>query len=361
MNFLSKALLYKQCNIGRLRYFFRGEDAMAQEETEQLSRIILGAALSRALCTIAELGIADHIEAGSPQAVEALARATGAHERSLYRVMRFLASHGLFQETGNRQFDHTALSSCLRTDAEGSFRAAAQMFHHIFPAWEGLHHSALTGEPGFNKVYEQPLFEYIGKHPDLGSIFDAGMTSIHGHETAAMLKAYDFSSVKLLADIGGGNGSLLSAVLQRYPAMKGILFDLGHVVERAKANLQSSGVAERCTVIEGSFFEAIPGGAEAYLFRHIIHDWTDEQCVQILSHCRAVIPQNGKLLLVEAVVPTSNEPSLAKDFDMTMMTFPGGIERTAEEYQALLAQAGFQLQAITPTASAVSVIEGQPE
>jgi O-methyltransferase domain len=334
---------------------------MARAETEQLTRLMLSAALSRALCTVAELGVADQIEADSPQSVEALARATGTHERSLYRILRFLASHGLFQETGNRQFDHTPLSHCLRTDAEGSFRAAARMLHRIFPAWDGLHHAVLTGEPGFNQVYGQHLFEYAGTHPELGAIFDAGMTAVHGHETAAMLDAYDFSAFHVLADIGGGNGSLLGAVLQRYPKLNGILFDLGHVVGRAGASLQGYGVAGRCTVIEGNFFESIPSGADAYLFRHVIHDWTDEQCVQILSHCRNVITQNGRLIIVEAVVPTGNEPSLAKDFDMTMLTFPGGIERTAEEYKSLLEQAGFQLNSITPTASVISVIEGQPK
>lgn len=333
---------------------------MAQAETEQLTRMMLSAALSRALCTVAELGVADLIEAGVPQSVESLASATGTHERSLYRILRFLASHGLFQETDHRQFDHTPLSQCLRSDAENSFRAAGQMFHRMFRAWDGLHHAALTGEPGFNKVFGQPIFEYIGTQPELGPIFDAGMTAIHGFETRAMLNAYDFSSIEVLADIGGGNGSLMSAVLHRYPNLKGILFDLGHVIGRARDKVQASGLGDRCTVIEGSFFESVPSGADAYLFRHIIHDWTDEQCAQILNHCRNVIPDHGRLLIVEAVVPIGNEPSLAKDFDITMLTFPGGIERTAEEYKQLLEQTGFQLRSITPTPSTVSVIEGTP-
>ena len=335
-------------------------DKMAQAETEELTRIMLSAALSRALSTIAELGIADHIEAGSPQSVKSLAGITGTHERSLYRILRFLASHGLFQETDHHQFDHTPLSNCLRTDAEHSFRAAAQMMHRLFPAWDGLHHAALTGEPGFNQVYGKPIFDYVGTHPDLGPILDAGMTAIHGHETSAMLDAYDFSGIEVLADIGGGNSSLLRAVLQRYPAMKGVLFDLGHVIGRASENIKAGGLSDRCSVSEGSFFESIPSGADAYSFRHIIHDWTDEQSVQILGNCRRVIPDNGKLLLIEAVVPMGNEPSLAKDFDMTMLTLPGGIERTAEEYKHLLAQAGFNLTSITSTASLVSVIEGKP-
>jgi hypothetical protein len=336
------------------------KNEMAQAETEHLSKIVLNAALSRAVCTVAELGVADHIEAGAAQPVESLAQATATHERSLYRILRFLASYGIFQETGNRQFEHTPLSLALRTDAQASFRPAAQMFHQMFAAWDGLHHAALTGEPGFNKVFGQPIFDYIGAHLELAPVFDAGMTSIHGHETAAMLEAYDFSGVQVLADIGGGNGSLISAVLARYPAMRGMLFDLGHVTGRARENIQSKGLGDRCTISEGSFFESIPEGADAYLFRHIIHDWTDEQCVQILSNCRKVIPNNGRLLIVEAVVPEGNEPSLSKQFDMTMLVFPGGLERTEMEYRTLFEQAGFRLTTITPTGSAVSVVEGIP-
>jgi hypothetical protein len=333
---------------------------MAQAETEKLTQIYFGAALSRAVCTIAELGIADQIEAGSPQSVESLSRATGTNERSLYRILRFLASHEIFQEKGNRQFDHTPLSHCLRGDAEGSFRPVAQMGHQIYPCWDGLHHSAITGEPGFNKVFGQPLFDYLGTHPDLAPMFDAAMPAIHGHETTAMLEAYDFSAIHLLADIGGGNGSLIGTVLQRYPKLKGLLFDLGHVVGRARESLKAYGVDDRYSVIEGNFFESVPGGADAYLFRHIIHDWTDEQSVQILNNCRKVIPKNGRLLIIEAVVPTGNERSLAKDFDVVMMVLPGGIERTEEEYRLLLKQAGFQLSSIIPTTSVISVVEGKP-
>jgi hypothetical protein len=168
------------------------------------------------------------------------------------------------------------------------------------------------------------------------------MTAIHGHETAAMLDAYDFSTIHLLADIGGGNDSLIGAVLQRYPRLKSLLLDLGHVVSRTRESLKAYGVDARCSAIEGNFFESIPSGADTYLFRHI-HDWTDEQSVQILKNCRKVIPNNGRLLIIEAVVPTGNAPSLAKDFDMVMLVFPGGIERTEEKYRVLLEQAGFQL------------------
>jgi len=333
---------------------------MSLAETEQLTRMIAAAALSRAICTIGELGVSDHIQSGVPQPVERLARLTGTHERSLYRLLRFTASYGMFRETGDRQFDHTPLSTILRSDAADTFRPAAQMFHRMFAAWDGLDHSVRTGEPGSLKVFGEPLFDYIGRQPDLASLFDAGMTAFHGHETAAMLDAYDFSGIETLADIGGGNGSLLAAVLRRYPQMRGILFDLGHVIGRARSGMQALGLEQRCSVIEGNFFESIPGGADAYIMRHIIHDWTDEQSVKILTNCRKVIPLDGRVLLVEFTVSDPNQASLGKDADMMMLTFPGGMERTAEEYRALFEQSGFRLAKVTTTKSAVSVIEGTP-
>jgi hypothetical protein len=331
------------------------------QENEQLRGItITGAALSRAVIAIAEFGIADLIEAGQPQSVEHLARASKTHEPSLYRILRFLASHGLFRETENHHFDHTPLSAALRTDAPGSFRAAGQLFHRVFAGWDGLPHTIQTGEPGFNKAFGAPIFDYIQAHPEMGPVFDAGMTSLHGYETDAMLETYDFTGINVLADIGGGNGSLLAAVLARYPNMRGILFDLGHVVARAKEKLKTAGVGERCSVIEGSFFESIPAGAEAYLFRHIIHDWTDEQCGQILGHCRKVIPADGRLLIVDCVVPGGNELSASKDMDIAMLTFPGGQERTEGEFRSLLKASGFELKSITRTATMVDVVEGRP-
>ncbi len=333
---------------------------MALPETEQLSRMLASAALSRALCTIGELGIADHVESGAPQPVAKLAQLTGSHEPSLYRMLRFTASYGVFRETGHREFDHTRLSAALRSDAEGSFRAATRMFHRIFAGWDGLHHAVQTGEPSFQEVYGQPLFDYVGTHPELAPIFDAGMTAFHGYETDAMLEAYDFSEIETLADIGGGNGSLLAAVLRRYPRLRGVLYDLGHVVGRTREAMQTLGLEKRCSVIEGNFFESVPEGADAYLMRHVIHDWTDEQSVRILSNCRKVIPPHGRVLLVEFSVPSANEASLGKDADMIMLAFPGGSERTEEEYRALFERSGFRLSKVTPTRSAVCVIEGRP-
>lgn len=208
---------------------------MPLAETEHLSRLVFGAAaLSRAICSVAELGVADHIESGSPEPVASLAAATGTDERSLYRTLRFLASYRVFRETGDRRFDHTPLSAALRSDAETSYRAAGQMFHRLGPGWDGLHQSILTGKPGFNHVFGKPIFEYLGEHAELAAVFDAGMTAVHGFETRAMLDAYDFSGVGVLADIGGGNGSLMIEVLRRYRQLRGILFDLAHVMAARK-------------------------------------------------------------------------------------------------------------------------------
>jgi len=333
---------------------------VAQEETDQLNRMMFGAALTRAICTVADLGVADHIQAGVSRSAAYLAKATGCHERSLYRVLRFLSGHGLFQETKNGEFDHSNLSAALRSDAHGSYRVAAQLYHNAFAAWDGLDHSVRTGETGFIKVFGKPIFEYIGEHPELAPVFDAGMTSIHGYETAAMMEAYDFGAIQVMADIGGGNGSLIGPVLQRYPEMRGILFDLSHVVARAKVNLKRYDISDRCQVIEGSFFETVPSGADAYLLRHVLHDWTDEQCLQILGLCRKVISKRGKLLIVECVIPVGNDPTGSKDFDMAMMVFPGGLERTEGEFRTLFKRAGFELSAVTPTSTMVSVIEGKP-
>ena len=333
---------------------------MAAQENIQLMQIMGGAVLSRMVAAVAEYGIADLIEPGSSRPVAELASATGCHERTLYRCLRYLASHDIFEEKAQGSFALTPLGAALRTDAEGSFRDGARMLGRMFPAVAELENTLRDGENGIVKSFGKPLFEYLPNHPELAALFDGGMTAIHGPETPAMLEAFDFSGIGTLADVGGGNGSLLTPLLLQYPAMKGILFDLGHVIERAKANLQKAGLGDRCEVREGSFFEAFPAGADAYLMRHIIHDWDDRQSIQILRNCRAVIPPHGRLFIVEAVVPMGNDPSPAKEFDMAMLIYPGGMERTEAEYRALFSAAGFEMAGVTPTPSPVSVVEGRP-
>jgi hypothetical protein len=333
---------------------------MAHEENTQLLQLGFGAILQHAVSIVAELGVADLIERGAGRPVSELAQDVGCHERSLYRCLRFLASRGIFEEQSERNFALTPLAEALRTDSEDSFRAGARLWGHLLPAVGELEHSLRTGRSGYGKAYGKEIFDYLGDHPELAPVFDAGMTAIHGTETPAMIEAYDFSGISTLADVGGGNGSLLTAVLGKYPSMRGLLYDLGHVAGRARDNIASVGLSDRCEVREGNFFESFPADVDAYLMRHIIHDWTDEQCGQILNNCRAVIPEGGRLLVVEPVVPAGNDPSPAKDLDMAMLLFPGGMERTEEEYRGLLAASGFELASVTATSSPVSVIEGRP-
>jgi hypothetical protein len=185
------------------------------------------------------------------------------------------------------------------------------------------------------------------------------MTGVHGRETEAMLEAYDFTGIRTLADIGGGNASVISAILRRYPAMQGILFDLPGVVKRAKPHFEAVGLEGRCQVIAGDFFESVPPGADAYLMRHIVHDWDDDNSNMILRNCRRAMGQGSKLLVVEGVVPPGNEASVSKFFDLAMLVSPGGMERTADQYRQLFEAAGFRLTRIVPTRTWVSVIEGE--
>jgi hypothetical protein len=236
---------------------------------------------------------------------------------------------------------------------------AVMMGEEHYRAWGEILYSLRTGRPAFEHLYGQPLFEYLAEHPEQARTFDAAMTGVHGPETRAMLDAYDFAGVGTLVDVGGGNGSTLCAVLLDYPAMRGILFDRPDVVERARADLQAAGLAGRCATVGGSFFASVPPGGDAYLLRHIIHDWDDEQALTILRNCRRAMKPGARLLVVESVIPPVNEPSFGKLLDLTMLIMPGGRERTEAEYRQLYSAAGFRLSRIVPTERDVSVLEGE--
>jgi ubiquinone/menaquinone biosynthesis C-methylase UbiE len=230
-----------------------------------------------------------------------------------------------------------------------------------YRAWGELLYSIQTEKSAFEKQHGRPIFDYFGDHPETGKLFDQAMTGVHGRETAAMLEAYDFTGIKTLADIGGGNGSVIAAILKKHPAISGILCDLPAVIERARATIKAADLDGRCQLVAGNFFETVPPGADAYIMRHIIHDWDDEKSLKILRNCRKVIGNGGKLLVVEGVVPLGNEPSISKFFDLAMMVLPGGMERTEDEYRRLYDGAGFRLTRIVPTKTWVSVIEGEPK
>ena len=327
---------------------------------EQVARLASGYWHTHAIYVAAKQGLADLLNDG-PKSADELATATQTHPRALYRLLRALASLGVFAEDDVRRFALTPMAECLRSDVSGSVRSLAIIRGEWqYEAWGQLLHSIRTGECAFEKLYGEPLFDYLAAHPEKGKLFDAAMTGVHGHETAAMLDAYDFSGIGTLADVGGGNGEVIASILKRNPTMRGVLFDQPSVIERSRANLQAAGLVARCDAVAGNFFESVPSGADAYLMRHIIHDWDDEKSVAILRNCRAAMKPNGKLLIVEGIVPPGNEPSLSKFFDLAMMVLPGGMERTEDEYRRVFAASGFALARIVPTTSWISVIEGEP-
>jgi len=235
----------------------------------------------------------------------------------------------------------------------------AQMFGLFSNAWGEIPESLRTGQSGFSRAYGKPIFEYLAEHPDQAAVFDSAMTGIHGPETGAVLDAYDYSGIRVLADVGAGNGSALIETLKRHPHLRGIHCDLPHVAERARADIEGAGLADRCQVVPTNFFEAVPAGADAYSVRHVIHDWYDEDSIRILSNIRKVLPAGGRVMVIEAVVPSKMDPSPAVLFDMVMMMIPGGMERTIEQFTALFGASGLRLHSVTTTESIACVVEAR--
>lgn len=330
----------------------------APASAEHLGRLITGYWMSQAVYVAAKLELADHLATGPRSAAE-LATATSTHAPSLYRLLRALASVGVFREVDGR-FELTPAAGLLRRHTpESQWAMAMMMGEEQYAAWGELLHSVQTGEGGFRKKHGEPLFQYLSHEPEKAQLFDAAMTSIHGRETMPMLDAYDFGRFEHVVDLGGGNGTLLALLLERYPHVQGTIFDLPHVVERAKARMSDSPVRDRLSFQGGDFFQGIAPPADAYLLRHIIHDWNDEQCVTILRNCVAAIKPGGRVLVVESIIPPGNDFTFGKWLDLTMLVIPEGKERTADEYRTLFAAAGLQLVEIVPTASEVSIVVGE--
>jgi len=326
---------------------------------KQLDGMITGYWISQSIYAAAKFGIADHLKDG-PMSVEELAEVTSTNSDALYRLLRALASVGIFAEGESCQFSLTPLAEPLQSDVPGSKRALALMSgDEQFRSWAEIDYSIQTGKIAFEKVFGKPIFDYLSDNPDKARIFDAAMVGIHGRESNSVLDAYDLSELSVVADIGGGNGSQLTTVLEKHTNVKGILFDLPHVVDRAKERLEKAGLLDRCEVVGGNFFQSVPEGADAYMMRHIIHDWDDAKSLTILRNCHAAMSSTSKLLIVESVIPPGNEPFGGKLLDLVMLLIPGGKERTEDEYRTLLDEAGLELSRIVPTSTEISVIEGR--
>jgi hypothetical protein len=309
----------------------------------------------------AKLGLADHL-AGGPKSAAELAGSAGVHAPSLHRLMRTLAGLGIFTERDRQQFALTPLGEALKTGAPGSARATLMAFcgPAFWHSWEEFIYSLETGKTGFERANGMPLFDYLAQHPEEASYFSEAMVGFHGAEPPAVATAYDFSGVTTVIDVGGATGNMLAAILSRHSGPQGVLFDRPHVVRDAPALLKTRGVVARVRIEPGDFFERVPAGGDVYLLSHIIHDWDESQCLTILGHCRRAIASDGRLLIVETVLPTGDTPHQGKVQDMVMLVVPGGQERTESEYASLLDKAGFRLRRVVPTESVVSVVEAVP-
>jgi hypothetical protein len=317
--------------------------------------------ISRFLYVAAQMNLADQL-AERPKSAKELAQATGADSVPLYRMMRTLASLGLFTEDAEHRFSLTRLGEPLRTGVSGSVRGSVlTLAGGIFTkALDHLLYSVQTGKTGFEKAFGVPFFDWLASHPAEASMFSETMVGFHGTEPPAIAAAYDFSEFGTIIDVGGASGNLLSTILGRYPKPRGILFDLSHVVADAPGLIRTRGLTDRIKIENGNFFENVPSSGDAYLLSHIIHDWSEAQCLTILGNCRRAMRPDSRLLIIEMVLPTGDTPHLGKILDVIMLALTGGQERTEAEYRAVLEKAGFRLNRVVPTESAVSVIEAVP-
>jgi hypothetical protein len=334
-----------------------------QQESAQVEmlKIISGFWISRVVCVLAKLGIPDHLKTG-PKAAEELASATDTHAPSLFRLLRALVSVGILAGDSENRFGLTPLSETLVTDAPGSLRwfAISELGQEHYPAWGNLMHSVKTGEIAFDDHYKKDVWAYFKDHPEDAAVFNNSMSGVTAAVNESLRSVYDFTKFKTVVDVGGGHGELITGILKANPNGKGILFDAPEVISGAREKLAAAQISDRCETIGGDFFKTVPAGGDAYIMKWIIHDWDDERATRILKNCRAQMGPDSRLILVDCVVPETNEPDFSKFIDLNMLVMTGGKERTKKEFSQLLEASGFKLLQVIPTDQPPSLIEGQP-
>lgn len=315
--------------------------------------------LSRAIHTIAKINVADHLIDG-PRTIHDLAQMTHTNEDALYRIMRLLASYGIFTYDHNKCFSLTPLAELLTSGHPDSLRAWL-MYHDgdekRWQAYGSMDYSIATGKPAFNHLFGKGYFDLLADNNELGIAFDEGMKNLSQQENSSIANAYDFSSYSCIADIGGGKGSFIAELLMKNKFARGILYDLPHTKKAAYMYLAEQNLSARIECVEGSFFETIPTGADLYVLKRILHDWSDEACLQILRTCKISMSAYARLLIIDAVVTEGTTRDFSKDVDIAMMVLFGGKERTESEWKKLLNDAGFRLIRIYPTSTMLSIIE----
>jgi hypothetical protein len=318
---------------------------------------------SQLVYVAAKLGIADVLVDG-PLTVDQIAARVGAHPPYLKRVLRALASLGIFAADPHGRFHLNRLSQTLRSDHPESLRDFALMLvdDYNWSAWGALEHAVRTGSSAFEHVHGAPAFPWMQEHPDKEQMFSASMASLSVMENAAVARSYAFGKLERIVDVGGAHGHLLVTILRSYIKLRGVLFDQPQVVgEAAQAGFVTApDVSARCEVAAGDFFESVPAGADAYVMKYIIHDWDDERCVRILSNCRKAMPGDGRVLVVDHVVAPGNRFDWGKLLDINMMVMLGSKERTKEEFRQLFTRAGLRLKRVIRTGTTLSILEGLP-
>lgn len=325
----------------------------------QLLHLVSGYWIAQAIYVAAELGIADLL-GRKARLVDELARETGCDSPSLYRVLRALASVGIFSEAVPHGFVQTPMGALLRKDMPGNLAAFSRFQGDAWhwSAWGAIVDSVRSGKPAMTIRHDvSNCFEYLAQHPRSATLFDQAMGGYAAQVHAAVVDAYDFGPAACIVDVGGGQGALLAAILECAPQARGVLFDRSEVLHAAPALLQQYGVAERCQTVAGDFFEGVPAGGDLYLLSSVLHDWDDHDAAAVLRNVCAAMDDGARLLIVEQVLPDGDEPHPGKLIDLEMMLITGGRERTAQEYRALLADAGFVMRQVIPTAVSASIVE----
>lgn len=319
---------------------------------------LAGAWVAQSMAVVARLEIADRLKSGA-RSCDELAAETGTHAPSLYRVMRALASLGLFSEDRQGRFTTTRLGRTLERDAPDSIHPLALMVGSDWHwrSWGSLLHAVQTGEPAFVRQHGTEAYEYFAQHPADGAIFDAHIEA-YGRQAANAVASYDFGDCQTIVDVGGGYGTVLAAILGANPKLRGILFDQPAVIDGARPRIAEPSLAGRCELVAGSFFDSVPEGGDVYLLASILHNWDDARAVEILRSCRRAMRPSARLVIVELVIPPGNTPADGKLLDLQMMVlFAGGRERTTDEYRALLEAGGLRVTRVIPTATQMSLLE----
>lgn len=335
-------------------------NAVTEKPDQLVRRMMSGFQMTQLVYLAANLKIADHLASG-PQTVLHLATATKSHADSLYRVLRALAGFGVFTEGDGRRFGLNPAAELLRSGVSGSLRAAAESRGEdwTWRAWGALRDSVKTGQTGFDLVYGKNTFDWFAEHPEAARLFDEFQADLSAGSAAEVAGTYDFSSARAVVDVGGGNGTVLAAILGRYPGPRGILFDLQHVVDAA-APVMATNISRRCDFVGGDFFKSVPGNGDIYIMKYILHDWDDSRARDILANCHRAMGDGAKLLVVEDLVCGPNVPCFAKIGDVNMLARTGGRNRTEREYRDLLSAGRFDTQRVLPLADSLALIEAVP-